>query len=209
MNAYSDFYRSNWINYTTAGPAQGWDIFAQADVNFSEKLQFYFRYKNEEKDHKFSPDERNINMPEKIQRFRIHTQIKPLEYLLLKTRFETSHYEGLEIENGVLIFQDIKFEPTKVPLKATARVAFFSTDGYNSRIYAYEDDLLYTFSVPAYFDKGIRGYLNINCSLSRKIDIYFKVGHTLYNNRESISSGYNEIVGNKKTELKFQFRLKI
>ncbi len=109
----------------------------------------------------------------------------------------------------LLLFQDIRFEPAKVPLKATARFAWFSTDGYNSRIYAYEDDLLYTFSVPAYFGKGVRGYLNLNYTLSDKVTFYFKVGHTVYNDRESVSSGYNEILGNRKTELKFQFRLKI
>ena len=209
LNAYSDFYRSEWINYTTAGPAQGWDVLAQADVRFSEEFQFYIRYKNEEKDQKFSPAERYINLPEKIQRFRVHSQIRPLEYLLLKTRFESSYYSGLESENGLLIFQDVRFEPAKFPFKVTTRIAWFSTDSYNSRIYAYEDDLLYTFSVPAYFDKGVRGYLNINYGLSDKIDFYFKLGHTIYNDRESISSGYNEISGNTKTELKFQFRLKI
>ncbi len=209
LNAYSDYYRSEWINYLTAGPAQGWDIFVQADIRFSEKFQFYLRYKNEEKDQKFSLDERYINLPEKTERTRFHVQFKPHEYLLLKTRLETSNYRGLVKENGFLVLQDVRFEPAKIPVKVTLRAAWFSTDGYNSRIYAYEDDLLYTFAVPAYFDKGIRGYLNINYRLSNKIDFYFKVGQTNYSNRESISSGYNEISGNKKTELKFQLRLKI
>ena len=209
LNAYSDYYRSEWINYSTSGPAQGWDVLAQADVRFSDKFQFYIRYKNEEKDQKFISGERYVNIPEKTERTRLHIQFKPLEYILFKTRFETSNYHGLDKENGFLVLQDIRFEPLNVPIKTTFRIAWFKTDSYNSRIYAYEDDLLYTFSVPAFFNKGIRGYLNVAYHLSDKIDFYFKAGQTIYRDRESISSGYNEISGNKKTELKFQFRLKI
>ncbi|MBN2637315.1 MAG: helix-hairpin-helix domain-containing protein [Prolixibacteraceae bacterium] len=209
INAYSDFYRSEWINFSTAGPAQGWDILTQADFQFSEKLTFYFRFKNEEKEQKFSPDERYVNIPEKIKRIRFHIQLKPLKNIILKSRIESSGYSGLENENGLLIFQDVRFEPVNNPFKVTARFAWFSTDGYNSRIYAYEDDLLYTFSVPAYFYKGFRGYLNLKYNINEHLGFWLKLGHTVYNNHESISSGYNEIEGNKKTEIKFQLRLKI
>ncbi len=209
INAYSDFYQSEWFNYSTAGPAQGWDIFAQASVVFSDKFQFYFRYKNEEKEQKFSPEERYKNLPEKIQRIRFHVQLKPFEQLTLKTRIEESIYSGLEKENGLMVFQDIGFAPNKIPLKTIFRIALFSTNGYNSRIYAYENDLLYTFSIPAYYGKGYRAYLNLNYKISKKIDIWFKIANTHWNDRNTISSGYNEISGNNKTELKFQLRLKI
>ena len=144
-----------------------------------------------------------------MQRIRFHVQLKPLEYLTLKTRVESSLYSGLEKENGLLIFQDIGLEPNNIPLKSIFRIAWFSTDGYNSRIYAYENDLLYTFSIPAYYGKGFRTYLNLNCKISKKIDVWFKIANTHWNDRNAISSGYNEISGNNKTELKFQLRLKI
>ncbi len=108
LNAYSDFYRSEWIDFSTAGPARGWDVFAQADVRFSEKIQFYLRYKNEEKDQKFSPDEQYVNLPEKTERFRFHVQIKPLNSILLKTRIEISDYNGIEKENGITVVSGYK-----------------------------------------------------------------------------------------------------
>ena len=52
LSAYSDIYRSQWINYTTAAPSTGWDVLAQADVVLSSKTGFYFRFKNETKDAK-------------------------------------------------------------------------------------------------------------------------------------------------------------
>lgn len=209
LSAYSDFYRSGWINYTTAAPSSGWDVFVQANVVFSRKLEFYLRYKNEEKDKKFTVNERYVNLPEATRKMRFHLQYKPLEALMLKTRFEHTGYEGREKENGFMVFQDIQYRPEKTPLNLSTRVAWFSTDSYNSRAYAYENDLLYAFSIPAYYGKGFRTYINLNYKISNKLDFWVKVANTAWSDRETISSGYNEIEGSNKTELKFQLRLKI
>ncbi len=209
LSAYTDFYHSEWVNYTTAGPANGWEIFTQADFRLSEKIQFYIRYKNEVKDQKVIINELYKNLPEQTRKMRLHFQYKPNEIWTFKTRFENSFFKGLGNENGFLFFQDAQYSPLNFPVNLSARMAWFSTDGYDSRIYAYENDLLYTFSVPALFGKGFRSYLNFKYRVSEKIDFWFKIGHTVYNDRETISSGYNEINGNQKTELKFQLRWKI
>jgi hypothetical protein len=209
LSAYSDYYRSQWINYSTAAPSTGWDVLAQADFVLSEKTEFYIRFKNEEKEVKFIQDERYVNLPEQTQKLRFHFNYKYSEQIILKTRLEKVSYKGLEKENGIMIFQDIQYGPIKIPLKISARIAWFSTDSYNSRVYAYEHDLLYTFSIPAYFGKGFRTYLNLNYKITRNLDLWFKVANTSWNDRDLISSGFNEIQGNNKTELKFQLRLKI
>lgn len=209
LSAYSDFYGSKWINYSTAGPSKGWDIFTQANFIFSQKFEFYIRYKNEEKEQKFRQEERYANLPEQLQKMRFHIQYKPTENITLKTRFEHALYKGVEKEHGYVIFQDFQFSPRKMPVNISTRVAWFNTDSYNSRIYAYENDLLYTFSIPAYYGKGFRTYLTLKYKISEKLDFWMKIANTSWNDRETISSGYNEIKGRNKTELKFQLRLKI
>ncbi len=209
INVYSDFYRSEWLNFSTAGPAQGWDIFAQATVYFSENFKCYLRFKNEEKEQKTKSPERYINQVEKIQRLRFHMQYKPISFITFKTRVEGSFYTDGDKETGFMFFQDIGFEPEKTNMKAIARIALFSTDSYNSRIYAYENDLAYTFSVPALYGKGIRTYLNLRYKITQNIDLWFKMANTHWSDRSTINSGYNEITGNNKTELKLQVRLKI
>ena len=115
----------------------------------------------------------------------------------------------MENECGNLFYQEFQFAPVSFPLKLSARVTLFDTKSFNSVIYAYEKDLLYTFSIPAFYGKGWRTYFNLKYKISKNAEVWFKLGNTYYNNRETISSGYNEISGNQKTELKFQFRLKI
>jgi len=209
LSAYSDLYKSQWINYSTAAPSNGWDVLAQANVVLSRKVEFYIRYKNEEKEVKFVQDERYVNLPEQVQKLRLHFYYKYSEKINLKTRFEHASYSGLQHENGFLVFQDIQFIPAKIPINITGRISYFKTDSYNSRIYAYENDLLYTFSIPAFYGNGFRTYLNLNYKITKSIDCWFKIANTSWNDRNVISSGYNEIQGNNKTELKFQLRLKI
>lgn len=209
LSAYSDFYRSGWINYSTAAPAGGWDVMAQANIVPSKKTAFYIRFKNEEKEVKFIQNERYVNLPEGIQKLRLNLNYAATETISLKTRAEYVFYKGQTRETGLMAFQDIQYKPIKLPLSLTARVAWFCTDSYNTRIYAYENDILYTFSIPAYYGKGIRTYLNLQYHISPKIDFWFKISNTGYTDRDAISSGYNEISGSRRTELKFQLRLKI
>ncbi len=209
LSAYSDFYHTEWITYTTASPANGRDIFGQADFVFSEIFQFYIRYKNEEKEQKTNFENRLVSTNEKVQKSRLHVEYRPVEFIAFKTRLEHVLFESFSKENGIMLYQDIKFTPEKFPLAASFRSTWFNTDSYNSRIYAYESDVLYAFSIPAYFGKGWHHYINLKYELSDKLDVWFKIGHTIRSDSETISSGYNEINGNRKTEVKFQVRLKI
>lgn len=209
LSAYADFYEAKWVKYNTMGPANGYDFFVQADYLLSEKINFYIRYKNEEKNEKFVELERFINQEEQIKKTRFHFEYLASEQLKLKTRFEHCFYKGEEKEHGFLVYQDVQLNTKKVPLQLTTRLAYFNTESYNSRIYTYENDILYSFSIPAFFGKGIRAFCNLKYQISEQLDFYFKLENTLWNKRETISSGYNLIEGKNKTTLKFQLRLKI
>jgi len=209
FSAYADLFRSEWINYTTAGPSNGRDIFAQVDVNMVKKINFYIRYKNEEKDRKYKAGKQYANRKERTQKTRLHFNYKISDCIGLKTRFEHALFKNETTEHGFLVFQDIHYSSPTFPLKVAARLSWFNTDSYNSRIYTYENDLLYTFSVPALYGKGLKTYLTLKYELRRNIDLWLKFEHTHLTDREIISSGYNQINGNNKTMLKFMLRLKI
>ncbi len=209
LSAYYDLFRSEWIKYTTAGPSNGNDVFVQADFNPPGSLQFYLRYKNEEKDQKFRLNEKNVNLPVQVRKSRLNIQFNSSKAVILRSRIEHVLYKGEETENGIMVFQDVQFTPVRLPVNLSARVAWFDTDGYNSRIYAYENDLLYAFAIPAYFGKGIRTYINLKYKLSEKTEVWVKMADTFHKNAESTGTGYSQIAGNHKTELKFQLRVKL
>ena len=88
------------------------------------------------------------------------------------------------------------------------RLQYFETDGYNSRLYAYENDVLYSFSIPVFYDKGLKYYVNINYDINKKITLWIKWAQTLYSNKTLIGSGLDEIKGSYKSEIKLQVQYK-
>ena len=209
LTAYTDIFKSQWIGYTTAAPLTGYDFQIEANCHISKKADLLLRYKNKKKDKKLNDGMLNINSAEEYKKTRLHFQFNPSKTITLKTRLEHVIYKMNNKERGLMAFQDIQFSLKKTPLNISARVAWFNTESYNSRIYAYENDLLYTFSMPAYYDNGFRTYLNVKYKLIKNIEIWFKIANTTLNDTESTGSGYNKIMGNKKSEVKFQLRLKI
>jgi hypothetical protein len=94
------------------------------------------------------------------------------------------------------------------PLTFSFRYALFDTDGFNARIYAYESDVLYSFSIPAYFYKGSRTYLTLQYDITRKIDVWFRIAQFYYSNRDYTGSGLSEVQGHTRTDFRVQMRLK-
>ena len=85
----------------------------------------------------------------------------------------------------------------------------FDTDVYDSRIYAYEHDVLYSFSVPAYYYRGSRAYLIVTYDIGRWSGLTVRLAQTFYINRDTSGSGLNEIDGPTRTEVKAQWRVKL
>lgn len=76
--------------------------------------------------------------------------------------------------------------------------SFFETDGYDTRIYIYESDLLYNYSLPAYFERGLHYHINLRKdfnNLFRQAGKHFRItgwikwGQTYYPGYSSIGSG--------------------
>ena len=107
-------------------------------------------------------------------------------------------------ESGFLIYADMVVKPIIKKYSANVRLQYFETEGYDSRLYAFENDLLYSYSIPVFYDKGYRYYFNFNYDVSKKLAIWIKWSQTIYSDKDVIGSGLDEIVGNKRTEAKFQ-----
>ncbi|MCF6342760.1 MAG: helix-hairpin-helix domain-containing protein [Bacteroidales bacterium] len=213
LTAYLDYFRFPWLKYRVDGPSFGRDYLLQLDYNPSPKTNLYFRYRYKQKQENFSDDYDYLPWLALVKRneFRFFVSYSVFDFLILKNRldFVTYHKEADENESGYQVYQDILYRPARFPLEATFRYALFDTDGYNSRIYTYENDVLYAFSVPAYFDSGQRLYLMLKWKAMKQLDIWLRVARATYFQRRSIGSGSDEIDGKHKTEVKVQLKLKL
>jgi len=203
ISFYVDFYHFPWLTYSTIESCNGSDWVAQIDFSLSTKLSMYLKGKYETKPQKLTgPTGVAADWDEKTTRLRIHTQYVISDRLSLRFRCEYSGYSFSDLnEDGFLIFQDIVYSPFH-KLEMWLRFAWFNTDGYNSRIYTYENDLLYSYSIPEFHGKGTRLYLNFKWSPSSCLTAYFKAGFTVHDGVSVWGSGNDVTAGDRRTELK-------
>lgn len=213
LSGYIDYYKFPWLRYQIDAPSVGSDYIAQLDYNPSRNTSMYFRYRHKNSQENYSDEYDYIPLLSDISRneFRFFISYRPFNFLILKNRVDFTSFkkEFDGKENGYLIYQDILYRPEKFPLEVTFRYALFDTDGYDSRIYTYENDILYAFSVPSYFDKGQRVYLMLRWRVYEQLNAWFRLGRLIYSSRNTVGSGSDLINGNHKTEVKVQLQLKL
>jgi hypothetical protein len=91
-------------------------------------------------------------------------------------------------------------------VELTLRFALFDTDGWDARIYAFENDLVGFFSIPPHYGRGIRWYGMLRTSPMRGVDIWFRYGAWIYRDQDRIGSGLQEVAGNVRSDIRLQLR---
>lgn len=184
LDAYADVFSFPWLRYRVDGPSQGSDYFLQLTYRPNKLVEVYTRFKNENKAINISglnlPTRQFFNRPK--QNWRTNISYKLNREITLRNRVEVVWYDKKEkerSEQGYLTYFDIGYRPFGKRLATNARLSYFATDSYDSRIYAYENDVLYSFSIPAFFDKGVRYYLNVNYDISKKMTVWVRYAQTI------------------------------
>jgi hypothetical protein len=201
--AYADLFRNKWIKYTTAAPSAGTEMMAQLSFVPTRKTSFYLRFFQEEKDQKEITDILKYNVSQLINRLRLNYAQILNDQFSMKSRVEISFYTRENQEKGFLIFQDVVYKPIQKPFAINGRIAYFNTDGYSSRLYAYENDVLYSFSIPPMYGHGFRSYLNLQLRFSPKISFWLKFAAT---HQLAQTTGETAINSSTKSEIKLQLR---
>ena len=211
VSAYYDLFTFPWLKYGTYAPSKGSDYFVELSYSPSRYVNMQVRYKQ-----KVKPENIPSAIPSIIDaiedvitsKTRFHISYKLSRTLEMRNRIEWVKYDKYpKTENGFMIYHDVLYKPQQLPFTFSARYCIFDTDGYDSRLYEYENDVLYAFSVPAMYDKGTRYYFNVKYSFSKNIDLWLRYSQTYYSNKDVISSGLSQIDGNKKSEIKIQLRI--
>lgn len=207
INVYYDHFRFFSARYNSSMPASGDEIL----VNISYEnplLEHTFRLKYEEKPEDWK-GETNATAWRKKLELRYQLGIKCNKSVELRTRLDWMHYAKADKrENGYLIYQDLIYGKPKGNFKMQVRLSYFNTDSYNTRIYSYEHNVLYGYSFPAYYDRGMRTYLNVNWKPAVWLTLYFKSGWSYYPDRETLGSSVTAIADNKVFDFTFQLRFR-
>ncbi len=210
MNAAYDKFYFPWLRYRTDAPSNGYEFSGMITYQPSRGTQLYVRYRESQKMQNSSEDDILVSflVPVKQNAIRFHISTKVSKSFTFRTRIELVHYKKeSSSDKGFMIFQDVQFHPMGIKWSCNARYAIFDSDSYDARMYAYENDVLYGYSIPAYYYKGSRFYFNLRYKIVKGLDAWFRYAATFYSNRTVIGSGMDEIQGNTKSEFKIQIRV--
>ena len=209
INAYYDLFKFPWLKYRVYAPSAGHEWLARITYRPTRTLTAFIQFREEQKDRNAS-DSGEPNLPYLVLPIKRSNGILSLEYQISKEVFIRSRILWSQVQmdglksKGFLILQDLKWDKNR--WKFTARYSLFDTDDYDSRLFAFENNVLWTFSIPAFFGQGQRSYLVSEYTVNSQIRLYLRIARTSYTDRERIGSGLQTIEGSTLTESSFLIR---
>ncbi len=211
LTAYADMFRHEWLSYRVDAPSNGQEYSVQAAYNISRRGDIILGYRNmiNPMNYSLSTDKMNQIGESNRNYYRLQFNYQAMTWLKLQSRIEITKRESptTNKESGYLIYQGFQIRPAIDNYSLSFRYVLFDTDSYDTRLYTFEQDVPYSFSIPAFSGKGSRFYLLLNSNLTRNISIILRFAQTWYSDRNVISSGNDEIDGNKKSDVKAVLRI--
>ena len=175
LQGFVDFYRNPFARFRLSRPSINNDGLMRLSYEKRRRYSAYVQVRHRESSRDLSADESgSLRATPDYNRtsLRLQAEFQLLPGLSLRSRIEYARtLSGGEISDGTLVYQDLLIKPKNSPLSATARIALIDTDDFESRIYAFENDLLYRFRIPAYYGQGYRSYLNLRYRTTRRLTL--------------------------------------
>lgn len=214
IHSYIDFFRFPSPRFQSTQPTSGLDTLFRIEYQPKRSLHLYtlFRFKIKEQEITgFDPfgREKRILKNHIRSNIRFHIDYQFSQYLRLRFRFDLIQTQTATGDTffGTLLFKDIRIRPLP-NIRVDARITLFDADDFESRVYQFENDLLYVLSNTMLFDRGQRIYMLLHYRPVDFFEIWLKAATTVYENRNVIGSGLNQIIGNRRSDIGIQMRLK-
>ena len=202
MKMYSDFAYFAWPKYQAGNASHAWDNFISATYQHgSSTFSARYRLKMREKDN----EQKTALTYKHEHRGRLSFTYDHNTWSF-KTQADVAFTQQIEKSFGWMITQSINYQHRQSGIYGS--IAYFHTDDYNSRIYSYEKQPLYSFSFPMYYGQGIRYSLLFRQDIRPRWMVIAKIGVTNYFDRSTIGTGLQTIHHSSQTDLDLQFRWK-
>ena len=214
LSAYIDQFRFPGARFGTNQATQGFDWLAKAEIDFTNNFNFYVQLRSEIEDDEyevldsFGRSQRRLGDAQRSSfRANLEYWVNPNVRLRSRGELVRSRQAGEDMELGYLLYQDLRLRIND-QLRLDTRLSVFDTESFATRVYQFENDLLYVFSSQSLFDKGQRMYVLLNYEPFDFLELWAKFGITVYEDTQLIGSGLNQIEGDRRSEMGIQARMR-
>ena len=198
ITAAADHYRIPWPRYRSSSPSYGSRIEIKGEYVPRENISLRLSWTSSAREYDAAAETGTAVPVTRIrQQLGLVFDMSIASTLRLTTRASASFIHPSQ-ERGYLLSQDFSWSFRRVPLKLWFRYALCSTGGWDSRLYAWENDLLSSFTIPALYGEMARSFLMLSWKPAEFIEARVKYGYT---------DGRNNSSGGMKQELKGQIKI--
>ncbi len=178
ITAAADHYRVPWARYRSAAPACGSRQEIRAEYLPRDDISFRLSWSASSREYD-SQEARGTATGRRHTRRQagVVLDIEPLSGLRLTTRASVSLVTPAA-ERGGMLCQDLSYTLPAVPLRVWLRYAACSTGGWESRLYAWENDLVSAFSVPALYGEMTRSFVMVSWKIAGGAEARVKYAFT-------------------------------
>lgn len=178
ISAAADHYRIPWPRYRSSSPSSGSRIEIKGEYSPRDNISLRLSWTSSSREYDTAAETGTpASVTHTRQQLGFVFDISPAGPLRLTTRASAS-FIPTSAESGYLLCQDVTCSFRKLPLKLWFRYALCSTGSWDSRLYAWENDLLSSFSVPALYGEMTRSFLMVSWKPAERIEVRVKYGYT-------------------------------
>ncbi len=211
--AYVDCFRFPAPKYgVSVAGSRGVEVFTQFTGHAGKSVNWLLRYRFKSKGKDFTLEDDGRKGVASNNRHTVKAQLnwQTASEWLLKTTLDyvqTSFITDGK-EQGYQLSQSVVWRPSTKRFQCEFGGSYFHTDSYDTRVYSYERGMLYTFSFPSNYGRGVHAYLWGSWDVNSLFTVIAKYVYTDYFDRDSIGSGTQEIEGHRKQDLQLQVRVR-
>ncbi|MBS1537265.1 MAG: hypothetical protein JST20_05900 [Bacteroidetes bacterium] len=207
ITGYCDIYRSLTPRFGLYVPTRGVDVLTEIRWKISPLSTSILRFRTENKTDAFTAADGShsayIRTVTSLRAEILHSLTKQVR---TRARIEAVAVDFDNIypsEIGVVGFAELWWQPDE-QLKIGGRLAYYSTDSYNSARWTFEPSVPGVLGNPALYGNGARSFILINYAPLPQISLWVQYSVTAKNTVTSLGSGSTEISGNKEQKAIFQ-----
>ena len=205
-----DLFSFPWKRYRVSKSSRGMDGLIQTTFTPRANLSMDLKYRYKQKERDLTGSKGTLTLPIFHHQFRYRLNYSLKDVFSSRTTLDYNHFHSQDraANIGYQVTQMISSQLPWARLFADVQGSYFFTDSYDSRVYASEKGLLYTFYTPSFQGHGFRFSIRLRYELNKHWLFITKFGETVYLDRNEIGSGNDLIRGNKKADIQMQLRIK-
>ena len=203
LAAYTDYAYFAWAKYRISQSSCSWDNLLQCSLTHHDwVLTGRYRLRMKQQDNEDKSALRNLWE----HRMRLAAEYTSPQGFSSRIQLDGGYAAQDGGEWGMMLSESLGY--THDWLRLNAGFGYFDTDSYDSRVYLYERGPLYTYSMAQFYGEGIRYWLMVRANIGKHLMLTAKAGVTDYFDRQTISSGYQQVDGSAMSDLDLQVRWK-